>query len=177
VTRHPDDVATLVAHEPPLIGQLPDAELAATAFASVQDTYYRSGQNAGMAAFIAMTSWSGEFPADVASWPAPDPAMFGMPADDDGSRDNPLLSHDSDGVSGYVLDAAAVSAAPTRVVVAAGEDSGNTFTARTSTGTAKALGLDLTVFPGGHGGFLGGEFGQQGKPQEFAVKLREVLGT
>ncbi len=175
VTRHPDDVATLVAHEPPLIRQLPDAGLAAIAFASVQDTYQRNGQGAGMAAFIAMTSWSGEFPEDVANWPAPDPAMFGMPAEDDGSRDNPLLSHDSDGVSGYVLDTDAVTAAPTRVVVGAGEDSGNTFTARTAAATARALGVELTLFPGDHGGFLGGEFGQQGKPEEFAAKLREVL--
>jgi len=31
------------------------------------------------------------------------------------------------------------------------------------------------VFPSGHSGFLGGEFGQTGKPVEFAAKLREVL--
>jgi pimeloyl-ACP methyl ester carboxylesterase len=175
VTRHPNDIVTLVAHEPPLMDVLPDADLARTAFRSVQDTYERSGQSAGMAAFIAMTSWSGEFPPDVASWPPPDPAMFGMPAGDDGSRDNPLLSHASDAVSGYVLDRNALAAAATRVVIAAGEDSGVNFTGRTSAATASALGLELTLFPGGHGGFLGGEFGQQGKPEEFAVKLREVL--
>lgn len=175
VTRHPDDVVTLVAHEPPIMDLLPDADLARTAFRSVQDTYERSGQSAGMAAFIAMNSWSGEFPSDVASWPAPDPAAFGMPAGDDGSRDNPLLSHASDGVSGYVLDPDAIAGASTRVVVAAGEESGDKFTGRTSAGTASALGVELVRFPGDHGGFLGGEFGQQGKPVEFAEKLREVL--
>ena len=40
---------------------------------------------------------------------------------------------------------------------------------------AEALGLALTVFPGDHGGFLGGEYGQSGVPEAFAAQLREVL--
>ena len=32
------------------------------------------------------------------------------------------------------------------------------------------------IFPGGHGGFLGGEYGQTGDPDGFAAKLRQVLG-
>ena len=31
------------------------------------------------------------------------------------------------------------------------------------------------IFPGGHAGFLGGEFGQTGEPEAFAARLREVL--
>ena len=31
------------------------------------------------------------------------------------------------------------------------------------------------IFPGDHGGFLGGEYGQAGEPDAFAAKLREVL--
>ena len=31
------------------------------------------------------------------------------------------------------------------------------------------------IFPSGHGGFLGGEYGQPGDPDAFAAKLREVL--
>jgi hypothetical protein len=30
-------------------------------------------------------------------------------------------------------------------------------------------------FPSNHGGFLGGEYGQTGKPEEFAAALRETL--
>ena len=48
-----------------------------------------------MAAFIAMTSWQGEFTDAYFAQPAPDPAMFGMPTEDDGSRDDPLLSERS----------------------------------------------------------------------------------
>lgn len=47
---------------------------------------------AGMAAFIAMTSWSGEFTDRYFAQPAADPAGFGMPTANDGSRDDPLLS-------------------------------------------------------------------------------------
>src|SRR5215470_5993428 len=55
VAAHPADVATLVAHEPPLIPVLPDAEAAQRAQAGFHDAYVAHGRNAGMAAFIAMT--------------------------------------------------------------------------------------------------------------------------
>lgn len=42
--------------------------------------------------------------------------------------------------------------------------------------TARALGLEATVFPSNHGGFLGPEFGRPGEPEAFAAKLRETLG-
>lgn len=45
-----------------------------------------------MAGFIAITSWPGEFTDEYFAQPAPDPAVFGMPTEDDGSRDSPLLS-------------------------------------------------------------------------------------
>src|ERR671930_1257659 len=57
VAAHPEDVVTLVAHEPPLIAVLADAEAAERARAAVRDTYAAKGSNAGMAAFIAMSSW------------------------------------------------------------------------------------------------------------------------
>src|SRR5262245_54550059 len=61
VAAHPGDVVTLVAHEPPLISVLPDAEAAERARAAVRDAYEAGGRGAGMAGFIAMTSWEGEF--------------------------------------------------------------------------------------------------------------------
>ena len=70
VAAHPDDVTTLVAHEPPLIPVLPDAEAAARARGAVRDAYEAKGRNAGMAAFIAMTSWSGEFTDEYFAQPA-----------------------------------------------------------------------------------------------------------
>ncbi|MGW5417543.1 alpha/beta fold hydrolase [Actinomadura geliboluensis] len=175
VAAHPADVGVLVAHEPPLLPLLPDAAAAARARAAVRDAYESRGWGAGMAAFIAMTSWKGEFTDAYFAQPAPDPAMFGMPAEDDGTRGDPLLSDRSWAVSDYRPDAAALKAAPTRIVIAVGEESDGILTGRTSLAAAELLGQDATVFPSHHGGFLGGEFGQAGQPERFAEKLREVL--
>jgi pimeloyl-ACP methyl ester carboxylesterase len=177
VAAHPDDVVTLVAHEPPIIPVLPDAAAAKRAQEGFNAAYNAGGRGAGMAAFIAMTSWQGEFTDDYFARPAPDPAAFGMPTEDDGTRDDPLLSDASWAVTAYEPDAEALAAAPTRIVIAVGEESAGTFTARTSIATAELLGQEATVFPSHHGGFLGGEFGYAGQPEPFARKLREVLDS
>ena len=130
-----------------------------------------------MAACIAMTSWQGEFTGDCFAQPEPDPVLFGMSADDDGSRDDPLLSDRSWEVSSYRIDVNALAAAPTRVVVAVGEESLGTFTGRMSLAAAELLGQQATVFPSHHGGFLGGESGYAGQPEAFTRKLRDVLGA
>ncbi|MFF7033385.1 alpha/beta fold hydrolase [Streptomyces griseus] len=175
VARHPDGVTTLVAHEPPLITITPDGPAAVRARAGVRDAYEQRGWGAGMAAFVAMTSWEGEFTDAYFARPAPDPAAYGMPAEDDGSRDDPLLSDRSWAVSDHRPDVDAIAAAPTRVVIAVGEESRAVQTGRTSDAAAELLGQRVTVFPSHHGGFLDGEFGYPGKPDEFAARLREVL--
>jgi hypothetical protein len=48
--------------------------------------------------------------------------------------------------------------------------------ARSADALAAAIGVEPTVFPGDHGGFLGGEYGMHGEPDAFAERLREVLG-
>ena len=176
VTAHPDDVATLVAHEPPIIPVLPDAAAAERARAAFHDVYEARGRGAGMAAFIAMSSWQGEYTDAYFAQPAPDPAAFGMPAtEDDGSRDDPLLSDRSWAITDYRPDVDALNAAPTRIVIAVGEESKGVFTGRTAEATASLLGQEATVFPSHHGGFLGGESGYAGQPEAFARRLREVL--
>jgi pimeloyl-ACP methyl ester carboxylesterase len=175
VTAHPEDVSALVAHEPPLVGVLPDAAAAERAGKAFRDVYQARGFGAGMAAFIAMTSWKGEFTDDYFAQPAPDPAEFGMPAEDDGRRDDPLMTDRSLAVTAYRLDVEALKAAPTRVVIAVGEESLDVMTGRAALATADLLGQEATVFPSHHGGFLGGEFGYAGQPEAFARKLREVF--
>jgi pimeloyl-ACP methyl ester carboxylesterase len=175
VEAYPNEVAVLVAHEPPLVPVLPDAGAADRAMAQFRDAYAAKGQGFGMAAFIAMTSWQGEFTEDYFAQATPDPAQFGMPSEDDGSRDNPLLSERSTAVTSYRPDVEALVAAPTRIVIAVGEESVGTFTGRTSVATAELLGQQATVFPSHHAGFAGGEFGYAGQPEAFARKLRDVL--
>jgi pimeloyl-ACP methyl ester carboxylesterase len=175
VAAYPNDVTILVAHEPPLIPVLPDAAAAERARAGVRDAYQAKGSGAGMAAFIVMTTWQGEFTDDYFAQPAQDPAQFGMPTDDDGSRDDPLLSDRSWAISSYRPDIDALVAAPTRIVIAVGEESEGTFTGRTTVATAQLLGQQATVFPSHHGGFLGGESGYAGQPEAFARTLHDVL--
>jgi pimeloyl-ACP methyl ester carboxylesterase len=91
VARHPEQVRTLVAHEPPSVQVLPDREQALAACEGIRGTYEREGFGPAMAKFIALVSYVGPLPPDFADQPGPDPASFGLPAEDDGSRDNPLL--------------------------------------------------------------------------------------
>ena len=175
VSAHPGDLRTLVAHEPPLPGVLPDAESAERALAAVHEAYDSRGFGSGMAAFITMTSWRGEFTDDYFALPAPDPSMFGMPADDNGSRDDPLLSERSNAVTGYRPDVDALKAAPTRIVIGVGEESEGIFTGRTSAAIAQLLEEEAVVFPSHHGGFAAEDSRYPGQPEAFARRLRDVL--
>lgn len=175
VAIYPDDVRVLVAHEPPLLGLLPDAEAAFAGQRAYEQVYQERGWGAGMAAFIAYTSWPGEFTDEYLAAPAPDPAQFGVPTADDGTRTDPLLSGVAAPITAYRPDIDALRAAPTRVVIAAGVESRNLMTWRASEALAAALGVELTEFPSHHGGFMGGEFGYPGQPEAFATRLREVL--
>ena len=175
VARNPEQVQTVIAHEPPLASLVPDREHALAACRAVHETYMRSGVNAGMAHFIAIVTHRGPFTAEIVGQPAPDPAMFGMPTDDDGSRDDAMLAHTIITLTSYEPDFGALRAAPTRIVIAAGEGSEGELANRGAHAAAERLGTDVVIFPSDHGGFLGGEYGQTGDPDAFAAKLREVL--
>jgi pimeloyl-ACP methyl ester carboxylesterase len=177
VAEHPEQVRTLVAHEPPLIAVLPDREAALAASRDVHETYMREGFGAGMAKFMALSGHKGEIPADWPDRPAPDPAMFGLPTEDDGSRDDPLLGLAMGSADGYEPDLDALRAASTRIVLAAGTESAGEMANRGAYAVAERLGTTPVVFPSHHGGFLGGEYGWAGEPDAFAAKLREVLST
>ena len=75
----------------------------------------------------------------------------------------------------YQPDFEALRAASTRIVLAAGEESAGQMANRGAFAVAERLGSKPVIFPSHHGGFMGGEFGWPGKPDEFAAKLREVL--
>jgi pimeloyl-ACP methyl ester carboxylesterase len=175
VGEHPDLVRTLIAHEPPIAAILPDAESALAACRAVHDTYQRRGWGHGMAQFIALSSLRGPVPADFASQPGPDPATFGMPTDDDGARDDLMLGSNMITVTHYRPDVDALRAASTRIVVAVGADSDGELAHRGGEAVAALLGTTPVTFPGGHAGFLGGEYGQMGEPDAFAARLRTVL--
>jgi pimeloyl-ACP methyl ester carboxylesterase len=175
VSKHPEDVRILVAHEPPLASMLPDREHALAAARAIHETYQRSGFGAGMAHFMTVTSHRGPITAELASQPAPDPATFGMPTADDGSRNDPLLGQNIISGTHYEPDVDALRAASTRIIIAAGAESEGEMANRGAFAVAERLGTKPVIFPSHHGGFLGGEYGWPGKPDDFATKLREVL--
>jgi len=177
VAKHPEDVRTLVAHEPPLASILPDSENAKAVVRAIQSSYQASGSNAGMAHFMAVTSHRGPFPDEFASQPAPDPAAFGMPTDDDGTRNDVMLAQNIIGTTHYEPDFDALRAASTRIVIAAGSESEGEMANRGAHAAAERLGTEPVIFPSHHGGFLGGEYGWPGDPDNFAAKLREVLSA
>jgi pimeloyl-ACP methyl ester carboxylesterase len=175
VARHPEQVRILVAHEPPTAQVLPDREPALAAAEDVNETYKRRGFGPAMAKFIALVSHKGEISADYVDQPAPDPAMFGLPTEDDGSRNDPLLAQNMVSCTHYQPDFDALRAASTRIVLAAGTESEGEMAHRGAEAVAARLGTTPVAFPSGHGGFLGGEYGQRGEPDAFAATLREVL--
>src|SRR5579871_6613367 len=75
VVAHPDDVHTLVAHEPPLVTLLEDREMAIKAQADIVETYQRTGFGPAMAKFIQLVMFQGPLPDDYLDRPAPDPAQ------------------------------------------------------------------------------------------------------
>jgi pimeloyl-ACP methyl ester carboxylesterase len=177
VARHAEQVRTLVAHEPPAAAVLPDREFALAANRDIHQTYLRSGLGPAMAKFIAIASHRGPIPADYLERPAPDPAMFGLPTEDDGSRNDPMVGQNIVSLTHYEPDFEALRTASTRIVVAAGAESEGELANRGAHAVAERLGTMPVTFPGGHAGFLGGEYGQMGEPEAFAVRLREVLAA
>jgi pimeloyl-ACP methyl ester carboxylesterase len=175
VAKHPEDVRTLIAHEPPLASILTDSENAKAAVRAISSSYQRNGWGAGMAHFIAIVSHRGEFPDDIGQQPAPDPATFGMPTEDDGNRTDVMLGQNIVTCTHYEPDVGALRAASTRIVVGAGAESEGEMACRGAYAVAELLGTRPVVFPSGHGGFLGGEYGQSGDPDAFAANLRDVL--
>jgi pimeloyl-ACP methyl ester carboxylesterase len=175
VAKHPEQVKTLVAHEPPAARMVPDSEHALAASRDVHDTYLRKGMGPAMAKFIALVSHKGPIPADYVDRPDPDPAMFGLPTEDDGSRTDPLLAQNMISCTHYQIDVDALRAASTRIVIGVGAESEGELAHRAAEATADRLGTTPVTFPSGHAGFLGGEYGQRGDPDGFAATLRSVL--
>jgi pimeloyl-ACP methyl ester carboxylesterase len=175
VARHPQRVRTLVAHEPPAVQVLPDRMEALAAVMELRRRYEREGAGPAMAGFIALVSLRGPVPADFADRVTPDPADFGLPAKDDGSRDDPMFGQNIVTCTHYEHDFDALRAASTRIVLGAGAESTGELTNRAALAVAERLGTEVVTFPSHHGGFLDGEFGMAGDPDAFAVTLRQVL--
>src|SRR6266516_621525 len=171
VARHPEQVRILVAHEPPAAQELPDREQVLAACQGIKETYLREGFGPAMARFIALVSYQGPIPAGFADQPGPDPATFGLPTVDDGSRDDALLCLNMPSCPGYQHDFDALRAASTRIIIGIGAESANVMPGRTAAAVAERLETTPVTFPGGHGGFARNEYERTNDPGAFAATL------
>lgn len=174
IVDHPDDVRTLVSHEPPLTTLLEDRDIALRVQADIVDTYQRDGYGPAMAKFVQLVMHAGPLPPDYLDQPAPDPANFGFPTEDDGSRDDLLLGHNL-AMPAFEPDLAALRASSVRIVPAVGMQGEGSMARRGGEALAAALGVDPCVFPGDHGGFAANQWSPGNDPAAFADRLREVL--
>ena len=164
VARYPDQVKTFVAHEPPLMELLPDRDHWHEKLKEIDAAYQSGGAFAGMGVFGAAVTEGGpayEPPSD----PSPEEmeAMGRMAGNFDF-----FLTHELPLIMTYIPDIDALRAASTHIIVGGGEISGEQGARRSATELAAQLGLEVTVFPGGHGG-------DKADPVEFAEAVRAAL--
>ncbi len=126
VTAHPDQVRTLVAHEPPVIELLPDSAQVRAQIEDIYDTYRADGAEKAMQKFMAHAGL-GDAPGQEADAPRWEPSPE---------------------------DIEALRAASTRIVVAGGTTSKGQLANRTAVALAERLGTTVVDFPGDHGGFV-----------------------
>jgi pimeloyl-ACP methyl ester carboxylesterase len=171
---HPDEIRTLVAHEPPLMALLEDGETLAKISADIVETYQQRGFGPAMAKFIQMAMHNEPFTPDYLDRPEPDPDQFGLPTEDDGSRDDGLLAYNMK-MPPYVPDAQALKASGVRIVPAVGAVGTGEMPKRGGQALAELLGVEPVEFPGDHGGFAANDWSPNNDPAAFAAKLRKVL--
>ena len=162
VTAHPDQVRTLVAHEPPVVELLADA---AQVRAEIDDIYRTEGAEKAMQKFMAHAGL-GAGPAREADAPRwePSPEQLARMR----ATTEHFLAHLLRPTTRYRPDIEALRAASTRIVVAGGATSKGQLANRTAVALADQLGTTVVDFPGDHGGFLA-------FPEQFGRLLDRVL--
>jgi pimeloyl-ACP methyl ester carboxylesterase len=162
-TRHPEQLITVVSHEPPSPTLMPDPAHVRATMEEVTAAYRTRGIGPAVQIFSDLIR-SGPPPAPQGQ---PTPEMVEDMARMQGNMDlffGPYVL----AIARYEPDFAALKAASCRIVAAVGDDSRGELAHDGGLGLAERLGTQAVVFPGAHGGF-GSHAG------EFAAKLREVL--
>ncbi len=160
VQAPPERVHTIIAHEPPFFALLEDREQLTAQTEELIATYLAGDVLGAWAKFM-----------DQARIMLPGGAleqMFG------GERDPQVVAderrwftYELRGTVQWQPDLAALRSAATRIVIGIGEESAGQHCDRTSRALAAALGIEPTLFPGDHIGFVE-------DPERFAARLREI---
>ena len=164
-TRHPEQIATLLAHEIPSAAVQPDPERTRIEFKDITDTYKAAGLGAAFPKFMAQTRIQG----------GPPPAPEGEPTQEQeeamaGFQKNMdfWFGHTMRAIGLYEPDFAALKNCSCRIVSGIGEESRGEYAHDGGEGLARMLGNEPVEFPGAHGGF-------ESDAPEFAKRLRKVF--
>ncbi|MFF3511436.1 alpha/beta fold hydrolase [Streptomyces sp. NPDC002573] len=158
LARHPERLRHVIAHEPPVVRVLPDAERQSAMFAEVYDTYRAAGLPAAGARLA----------AGLAGTPAA-PSGDGRPPSPEEELSSPMalfLTRVLTRFTAYAPDLDALRPAP--LTLAAGVDSRGGLLHRTASVAAELTGGRLAEFPGGH-------LGAAEHPREFAANVLDAL--
>ena len=163
VARYPQQVRTLVAHEPPVAALLPDAARWRTFTEEIRDIYLRDGVFPAMAKFGEGVGFGGG--PEPGAEPGPEAMQRMM-----GNLEL-FAGYTIPVITNYRPDLDALRASPARVVVGVGDESTpDQLAYRSAVALAAGLGTEPVVFPGAHGGFAS-------HPETFAARLHEVLSN
>lgn len=165
--QHPEQIHTLIAHEPVAPRLLPDDERARheRELAALQDLYLRKGLAAALPE-IARTLGIDPAATDTEPDLTPQPINALRAANFDY-----FIRHDFTAVIHDTLDIDALKGISTHIVPAVGHTTPRTvFDYRAATALAALLGRELHELPGGHNG-------NTSHPRAYATRLREILNA
>ncbi|MFC0453808.1 alpha/beta fold hydrolase [Rhodococcus jostii] len=161
VQAHPELVHTVVAHEPPLDELLDDREELRVKTDDIIDAHLSGDVVGAWRKFLALANI--HLPEEVFQ------QMFAGERDAQTEADEYFQhAHMLRPTTRWCPDVAALRSVTTRVLVGLGEESDGQLCDRTSRALAAELGIEPTLFPGGHIGFAE-------DPASFAPRLRAVL--
>ncbi|MFI5731921.1 alpha/beta fold hydrolase [Kribbella sp. NPDC051587] len=166
ITRHPDRVRLLIAHEPPCVEVLPDAPDHRAFFEQVYDTYRTDGVEAADVLFSrGIGTDEDEPPKPEDLYPEVLEMFLRFQANAANFYEHKLLPF-----TRYQPDLDALRAVATRIVPAAGGTSVEYLPARPIQQIAEILGWPVVSFPGAHAGYIS-------HAEPFATLLARVLET
>src|ERR1035438_472642 len=164
VTTHPNQILTLVAHEPPLKQLLPPDEFeeALHEQEEVEVAFRNEGVRAAMMKFLQLSGVDfGDREAD-----APAPQLSPHMAD----NLQFFLTNDAPAVRQYQIDLSLLEEVRSKVIPSAGETSTANWPNHCASRLAEKMRIDLARFPGGHNAY-------GSRPRGVADKLRVLLRT
>lgn len=163
--RHPSQVRTLIAHEPPLASVLPDSAEWLRFYADLYDTYRSAGIETSRAMFrTRMGMVATRPPKSTELPPAQLAAMLAR------LRINEVFwyEHEVRTYPGFLPDLALLKSLSERLILAGGDTSRADFPYRPNQVLAEQIGTGMVHFPGGHVGYVT-------HPVEFAKMFASVI--